>query len=259
MRIIGGRDYYDSARAYGQDDDVVFVRADHRKATSIGLTNGLHSSLQRAMHSSLGQYPNPWWKYGCESIYSKWWDGKQYRSYEEGDLINTMPVNVWFAGKHYGLLKTVHVEKNREKTDFLWNFDQYMKLVQKEKFKLNPELLDDTRKFFEPRNANRKELDILIENKISVAIEDSNTFDKSSANRYKYLWFINTDGLKDIGFQKIVDPYQAFQELSMFVGGVLPRSPHPMIDLSKNEKVMVAKHGMDKWSFRKQPKSMEKT
>jgi hypothetical protein len=47
-----------------------------------------------------------------------------------------------------------------------------------------------------------------------------------------------------------MDPFTLFQELSMFVGGVLPRNPNPMVEIT-DDKVKVAKHGFDKWSFRK--------
>lgn len=58
--------------------------------------------------------------------------------------------------------------------------------------------------------------------------------------------------LQDINFQKAVDPYTAFQEIEMYLGGVLGQSldvPAPMTDQEK-----VASHGLDPvYGFRKLP------
>ncbi len=57
--------------------------------------------------------------------------------------------------------------------------------------------------------------------------------------------------LKEVGFYQDKDAYTAFQELSMFLGGVMGSSGRPMVQLSDKE--VHAKHGFDKWSFRKPP------
>jgi hypothetical protein len=60
--------------------------------------------------------------------------------------------------------------------------------------------------------------------------------------------------LKDYAIQKVIDPYSAFQEIDMFLGGVLgsiEKDGPPMTDVQK-----VSSHGMDpKWSFRKKSES----
>ena len=55
--------------------------------------------------------------------------------------------------------------------------------------------------------------------------------------------------LKDIQFYKVFNPYAAYQELAMFVSGVMGGQAPPMIPVS--DKVRLEKHGFDKWSFRK--------
>ena len=55
--------------------------------------------------------------------------------------------------------------------------------------------------------------------------------------------------LKDIEFQRVVDPYTLFQDLDMYVGGVLPevKSVDEIAD-----KYKIQQHGFDPiWSFRK--------
>ena len=58
--------------------------------------------------------------------------------------------------------------------------------------------------------------------------------------------------LKQVEFYRIFDPYQAFQEIAMYLGNqAQPNKPIPEID----DKTMVEIKGFDpKWSFRKPPK-----
>lgn len=57
--------------------------------------------------------------------------------------------------------------------------------------------------------------------------------------------------LSEIEFYKAVSPYTAFQELSMFIGGVMGGKSPAMIEVSDKDRI--AKHGFDKYSFRKEP------
>jgi hypothetical protein len=59
--------------------------------------------------------------------------------------------------------------------------------------------------------------------------------------------------LKDLGFQKALDPYTVFQEIDMFLGGVMAQPRDPPSPMSDREKI--SSHGMDvKRSFRKMPR-----
>lgn len=54
--------------------------------------------------------------------------------------------------------------------------------------------------------------------------------------------------LKDLEFYRLVDPYTAFQEIQMFLGGLAaPEKPIPQI----NDKTLAQAKGFDKFSFRK--------
>jgi len=62
--------------------------------------------------------------------------------------------------------------------------------------------------------------------------------------------FVNVNGrLADIEFYRVMPTWQAFQELSMFLGNIAAPN-NPMVVIS--DQSMIAKHGFDKWSFRKQ-------
>lgn len=67
---------------------------------------------------------------------------------------------------------------------------------------------------------------------------------------YEYVVDVDVE-LKNYRFQKIVDPYTAFQEISMFVGGVLPQPDKGMVNITDKDRLQ--QHGFDKWSFRKLP------
>lgn len=58
--------------------------------------------------------------------------------------------------------------------------------------------------------------------------------------------------LKDWGFESTKDPVTAFQEIYMFISGVLGTPVNPMVKLSDKELAKKRGHG-DKFSFRKPP------
>lgn len=56
--------------------------------------------------------------------------------------------------------------------------------------------------------------------------------------------------LRQYEFYKIVDPFLAFQEISIFLNNIArPMKPIPEID----DKLLAEAKGFDKWSFRKEP------
>lgn len=54
--------------------------------------------------------------------------------------------------------------------------------------------------------------------------------------------------------QSVIDPYQAWQDISMFIGGVMPGRQSPMVQLTDESRIVKA--GFDtKYSFRRRPES----
>ena len=76
------------------------------------------------------------------------------------------------------------------------------------------------------------------------------TFDKrrSGYNNHKPKFFLNPL-LKDYEFYKMFDTFQAFQEVSMFMGGVLGAGEKEITVVA--DKYKIAQHGFNKFSFRK--------
>ena len=60
--------------------------------------------------------------------------------------------------------------------------------------------------------------------------------------------FVNSQ-LNRYEFQKIKDPYSAWQDLQIYFNSVLPRQIPETISISDKDRI--AGHGFDKWSFRK--------
>jgi len=90
--------------------------------------------------------------------------------------------------------------------------------------------------------------------KVPVFIYDGDygrkTFDKrrSIYNSHMPKFFINPL-LKDYEFYKVFDTFQAFQEVSMFMGGVLGAGEKEITEVQ--DKYKITQHGFNKFSFRK--------
>ena len=98
--------------------------------------------------------------------------------------------------------------------------------------------------YFTPFEAPDALRNYMIANKISILVEEQ-------PNRHEESYFqVNPFTLKQLGFAKALDPYSAFQELSMWIGGVLGGTS-PEIVTIKDDKTLIEGHGFDnRFSFR---------
>ena len=76
----------------------------------------------------------------------------------------------------------------------------------------------------------------------------------NSCSQYKSL--IINPKLKNIDFYKTVDPYTAYQEISMFIGNYFGKPGNEMVEIDDNTRAEM--HGFDKHSFRKSPTKKKK-
>ncbi len=60
---------------------------------------------------------------------------------------------------------------------------------------------------------------------------------------------VNPYCLNTVDFYKALDPYTAYQELQMWIGGVLGGTSPEIVKIT-DDKVLAASHGYDKESFR---------
>ena len=65
---------------------------------------------------------------------------------------------------------------------------------------------------------------------------------------FDHLDFENAPELQEVQFQKVFNPYSAYQEIRMYLGSVLTKPEKPMLTISDRDKIQ--QHGFDKFSFR---------
>jgi hypothetical protein len=235
MRIIGGKDYYDGALAYGRDEALVFVRKRHTVAEPIAAKSApLAMPHKLALKSANSRWD---WQHTVEII------GGRSRYF-----VST--AYIWFAGKRFGVVHAHDPSFLSAKTRWFWSYDALqeflgeMRTSVSEPHRWRNKVIDASSikgHFTDQGSAAEREW--LITNGVAIAIPDFR-------GRQEDGWFINTDGLKDIEFAKAVDPFAAFQELSMYVGGVMARPERPTVEVT-DSRIVASKHGFDEWSFRK--------
>lgn len=237
MKIVGGHDYYDSAIQYGIDDTIVFVREKDRK---IDTKDG--PFLERDLNLVLE-------------------DGRGRRVHtDRRNYINSSTrlerISVLFCGKMYNGFHVPAVWGTKDR--YIWSFNEYVKFLeelglhipkeQKYTYKGKPDstnYLETVKSYFTPvaQDGNK---DWAITNNVTIAVlQWGDLFDS------KKCWFLNPSNLKSIQFYKVMDAFTAFQEISMWVGGVLAGQGNKMVEITDNN-MKIRKAGHDpKVSFRK--------
>lgn len=230
MRIIGGHDYYDSALAYGQDSDVIFVR---------------NTKVFKASETPL---------YAC---YPSKLVGDNYFEIPGLGKVEFRAISVYIADRHYG---GVSINQFDQIIETFWNYDRFMSWAMANKISINTtvprqyvwepksEIKDaflNLKSWFIPHLATDVQREWLISNNIAIAVwHDKYSWHTTGS------WYCNSPNLKGLGFAKAVDPYTLFQELSMWVGGILPQAGNEMVEIT-DQKIKAHKAGFDKWSFRR--------
>lgn len=243
MRILGGHDYYDTALTFGRDETLVFVRSTSEKAKHIKPDD----AFLRIPRTKRLKFKDTY-----HDHFSR--DNVDYTA---------IPRILWFAGQRYGAVQVVRNGRgpgNYGLDDlWFWDGDRFADFL----ISMNV-ALRDPRKGSDPGdsintanigefftgNGRASEREWLVEHGLSIALLD---FDRWTRDE-TYFWKVDADGLKNIHFQRRLGPYEAFQALSQWVGGVLPRPGSDMVVI-RDEKTMLSKHGMDHWSFRKPPET----
>lgn len=224
MRIISKfSDYYDSVMKEGQDRSVVYVREKAivevpRKQESI--LPHVNSSLSVGYYAAL-------------SINNV--DRREF-------------MYLGFCGKIYPVLR---IEFANEVNCF-YSFEDVKSFCEEKGIEfrksayrvrnflghLDARRIEDTKYFFEQ---NTSQLSHLFHNH----------------NVPCFIYFKDNNGaklelnpnLKDLKFFKVKDTYSCFQDISMYVSGVLKSPENLMVKISDQDKL--SKHGFDKWSFKK--------
>lgn len=219
MRIIGGRDYYDSATAqYGIDTSTVFVR----KAALVPMADTpLHYSSREA---------GGFYLYRFEVLVA----GEIYK------CLRVMKSTVWGQPRY----ATRFIYDESEATAFSQDLPRFIR-------DWTDLSVTDAR-----RKAVRE---WALDNKIVTAISGAEERQINDWNSRPFALFegytakrcaiLNSDCLKDIEFYRVLPPAEAHRAISSWVGGVLPFNA-PTVQISDRSKIVKA--GFDlRTSFRK--------
>lgn len=225
MRIISKfKDYYDGGMAHGQDRSLVYLRDTaiygwraEDGAPPQGWAAKHHLPGTVGPHL-LNKNANSWWARRVEDgcVY---FCGKSYPFYVL-DAEVEVPI---FAGTSSPVTKkTIRV--------FSWD-KEFPSLIEQRGAKTDGHWQD-----FLQNNMGRDNPDLNIHYRSPIVV----WMPRVSSNGDDLI--INAN-LKEIGFQKIVDPFTAFQEISMFLGGVLGQNLDPPATMTDKEKIV--SHGLD--------------
>lgn len=240
MRIYSKfHDYYDIGLAYGVDDIVYVRKTDEIKDFKV-------PDIQKVVGEKRG------WR-GAYTIYNNWWRNSVMRTSEL--------FFVGFCGKLYPAYEIGWGEYNYDaysKTEIVYSIEALDKLLDKypavkkaiagdgsksKRYGYNSTYESIVKLFNEFHHGNIN--DVFFELKTP-----SFYWKAKDANK-----LVINPVLKDLKFQRMVDPYTAYQEISMFIGGVLGMGEPETIDISDLD--LIEQKGFDKkWSFRKLPEKM---
>jgi hypothetical protein len=184
-------------------------------------------------------------EHGLSSRFGFSWYSNAHRT-ERGQF-RYLPLVVYFCGKEYWGVQVL--DHTARAPQIIWSYRDFCAFMRMA-YGLVPveNLVPAPRLIKEPEQTPRAEK-FLLDRRATVAVW--NPYDADSlGGSQKTVWKVDRSDLHSIKFQSVVDPWQAFQEISMWVAN-MARPDRPMVKLSDRD--VAKKHGYDKWSFRKMP------
>jgi hypothetical protein len=227
MKIIGGYDYYDSVGGFHTDDTRTFVRQKPYSYDTKDTHEWVTLSLPRKKY-----FP---------------------REFDE----DVFSIEVIFCGKHYfGLYYRTSGLREPSQIHYIWDYETLQLHLKEEKlhfdegkyfFRINHyHALEHIEKLFIPMKYERETE--LIENGVVIATRHGEDLVSYGLDEKNFKWTKNPSGLKDIHFASVVPPWEAYQEIEMYLGTILVNDADKMVNVS--DKVKLGKYGFDKWSFK---------
>lgn len=245
MRIISDfHDYYDSAQSHGQDQTIVYQRKtiEYKDADSHKLNDKtppvIRELYKRTYEAMTGTEKEVRWYYSS---------GLPNTIFGKPNSFNLSTGIIVFCGKLYqyvALHRDIAAMSPTSSSHYFYDADSMIEFCNANKLRINEKsdrwgkntIEEEIKKKFDKKG--KIDNNWLIENKVICA------------EVCKHYVIINPQ-LKTRQFFKAADAYTAYQELDMWISGTLSYPQNAMVML--DDKSMIAKHGFDKWSFRKQP------
>lgn len=244
MYIISKRkDYYDGVvGSVGMDKTLVYER-------SVKEIREDKDMLKEFKHSRNNGWSadreNPFLNVGYSDV-----DSKKTKKYT-----GTHFFIVGFCGKLYLGWKLYYKVKERDetgtivdvtKTDIVYGYENVKEFIRESYWRGN---LEDDIKYvtsYDPIEMFRKLKSPVFIHDTDATVKRGDYGMITSSSR-----LIVNANLKEYEFYKVVDAFTAFQEISMFIGGVLGIGEKEIIEVE--DKYKIGQHGFDKWSFRREP------
>lgn len=233
MRIIAKqKDYYDTALGFGHDDTIVYARQEE---------------ILYPKNVRDEKFPEEFKPLLCQSRIIQ----------EDENRVTFKIITILFCGKLYGgiqvelSINTVFGPKIFIET--FYDEESLLKFLSKYKIVIS---IEDKKKSFWSSNYNRtikEQIKLRADAKFfDLAIKYMSPIIVIEEGRYSHKnTIIKNALLKKYQFYKVIDAYQAFQEIDMFLSGVLAPENRPVTEIA--DKYKIQEHGFDKWSFRNCP------
>lgn len=249
MRIIGGHDYYDSAMSLGHDSTTVLVR---QKAGILTIAEAAALGLGMPTHpfrvDLIGHRP-----IRGTAAWSRRIVGDE--TFVSGaDQHTVLGVAALFCGRLYSGAVVVTVRSStghRPEHTFFWDWASLAVWADSSGISVNPSGRirpkgPKARDHFVRRDLPTDAMARVVAKRISIATRLPEVLTRDRRD----VWMVDGDGLGAMQFWKVLDAYSAFQELDMWLGGVLPRSASPAIEIA-DDRIRIHKAGFDaRTSFR---------
>lgn len=186
--------------------------------------------------------------------YSRWNErGLPTKIWGKPDNFYTSTGVIVFCGKvfrYISLKRDVLEMSPTSSKHYFYDAESALEFCDKNKLKIDQRehrwskstVRDVINKKFDKDHKVTLDVDWLIENKVICATLSQNGV-------------IINPPLKPKQFFKVMDAYAAYGELDMWICGTLAFPQNEMVML--DDKSLIAKHGFDKWSFRKQPEGYD--
>ena len=255
MRIISKfRDYYDSVRGSGVDSERVWIRKTEPIEQQVIIPTS-HYSAQRERGEE------PWLsmaRAAQKGVLQKMcqWTGSHVQGSQCYHGVNGLLLVI--GGKTFPGIEVTHERLNKTEKgmalnwvvydrQFMWNKADVQAWLDKEG--VNPDQLNCESGISEKISERLKVFFDTEYDFINSAIEAKAPIVLCTTSSHGNVTYTANPNLSELGCVSCLDPWQAYQEIQMFVGGVLCSNENPKIELTDKERVV--QHGFDDHSFRK--------
>lgn len=236
MRIISKfKDYYDSVQLYGVDNRTTFIRK---------TSDPIHVDKLDIFNSDF-------------SLPGKNSFGESYCSYKDRrkPLIAYDYLFLFFCGTVFPIIVYQELSKDMyyDKLKYCYDIETVENLMVRHNIE----------KYFEKNRYTSWRIDLRKQSKVkelfNAPIDKNKVLELHHKLESPYFVFSTNKSsitvnpvLKDLWFFKIVDSFKTYQEVYMFISGILGGKSPKTVEVS--DEIRKSKHGFDKWSFKTMPK-----